>query len=165
MPEGITPEIEAGLIKIRSAQARGDKALEVLKDPSRAVIIPPQCPLMGEPPADPLVQGCRRRALSHDRLSVQWKGWGTGDPHNQFLKIWGEQGIVGLIAFLFFIYRALAFPALMPYRQLAGAVLVGWCATSLANSDFSTFAEGHLIFFWVGAMLGGQPTAGANSPA
>jgi hypothetical protein len=36
---------------------------------------------------------------------------------------------------------------------LAAAALVGWCATSLANSHFSTFAEGRLLFFWLGAML------------
>jgi hypothetical protein len=31
--------------------------------------------------------------------------------------------------------------------------VIGWCATSLANSHFSTFVEGRLLFFWLGAML------------
>jgi O-antigen ligase len=82
-----------------------------------------------------------------------WQGNETGDPHNQFLKILGEQGMIGLAAFLFFIFRALICPAPAPYRQVAAAALIGWCATSLANSHFSTFVEGRLIFFWLGAML------------
>jgi O-antigen ligase len=82
-----------------------------------------------------------------------WQGNETGDPHNQFLKILGEQGLLGLVAFLFFIFRALTCPGPAPYRQVAAAALIGWCATSLANSHFSTFVEGRLIFFWLGAML------------
>jgi O-antigen ligase len=82
-----------------------------------------------------------------------WQGSETGDPHNQFLKILGEQGLIGLAAFLFFIFRVLTCPAPAPYRQLAAAALISWCATSLANSHFSTFVEGRLIFFWLGAML------------
>lgn len=82
-----------------------------------------------------------------------WKGWGTGDPHNQFLKILGEQGLIGFAAFLFFIGRALTCPAPSPYREIAAAALIGWCVTSLANSHFSTFVEGRLIFFWLGALL------------
>jgi len=86
-----------------------------------------------------------------------WRGNDTGDPHNQFLKILGEQGLVGLATFLFFIFRALACPAPAPYRQLAAATLICWCATSMANSHFSTFVEGRLIFFWLGAMLAYRP--------
>lgn len=88
-----------------------------------------------------------------------WKGEGTGDPHNQFLKIFGEQGLIGLAAFFFFVGGALACPAPTPYRQLGAAALLGWCATSLANSHFSTFVEGRLIFFWLGAMLATQTSA------
>jgi O-antigen ligase len=88
-----------------------------------------------------------------------WKGDGTGDPHNQFLKILGEQGLVGFLAFLFFIGGALACPAPMPFRQLATAALIGWCSTSLFNSHFSTFVEGRLVFFWLGAMLATQTSA------
>ena len=88
-----------------------------------------------------------------------WKGDGTGDPHNQFLKILGEQGLIGFTAFLFFIGGALACPAPTPYRQLAAAALIGWCSTSLFNSHFSTFVEGRLVFFWLGAMLATQTSA------
>jgi hypothetical protein len=54
---------------------------------------------------------------------------------------------------LFFIFRVLTCPAPTPYRELAAAVLIGWCATSLVNSHFSTFVESRLLFFWLGAML------------
>jgi O-antigen ligase len=85
-----------------------------------------------------------------------WQRFESGDPHNQYLKILAEQGIVGLAAFLFFIFRVLTCPGEMPYRELALAAMVAWCATSLANSHFSTFIEGRLLFFWLGAMLATQ---------
>ena len=45
---------------------------------------------------------------------VGWKDFESGDPHSQYLKILGEQGIVGLAAFLFFIFRVLTCPAATP---------------------------------------------------
>ena len=88
-----------------------------------------------------------------------WQAFETDDPHNQYLKIQGEQGILGLAAFLFFIFRLVTCPGPAPYRQLALAAVGAWCLTSLANSHFSTFTEGRLLFFWVGAMLGGALVA------
>src|SRR5262249_5140662 len=88
-----------------------------------------------------------------------WEGGGTGDPHSQFLKILGEQGLIGFAAFLFLIGGALACPAPPPFRQLAAAALIGWCSTSLFNSHFSPYVEGRLVFFWLGAMLATQTSA------
>jgi O-antigen ligase len=85
-----------------------------------------------------------------------WQGHETGDPHNQYLKFQAEQGILGLAAFLFFIYWTFRCPAPQPWRALAAAALIGWCATSIASSEFSTHNQGRLIFFWLGAMLGGE---------
>lgn len=85
-----------------------------------------------------------------------WQGNETGDPHNQYLKFQAEQGVFGLAAFLFFIYWTLRWPAPMPWRALAAAALIGWCATSLFSSEFSTHNQGRMIFFWLGAMLGGE---------
>jgi O-antigen ligase len=85
-----------------------------------------------------------------------WKGGGTGDPHNQFLKILGEQGLIGFAAFLFFIGGAAACRPPTPFREVAVAALIGWCVSSLANSHFSTYVESRLLFFWLGAMLATQ---------
>jgi O-antigen ligase len=91
-----------------------------------------------------------------------WKGGGTGDPHNQFLKVLGEQGLIGFAAFLFFLGGAAACAAPTPYRQLGIAAMIGWCVSSLFNSHFSTYVESRLLFFWLGAMLATQ-TAVKNS--
>jgi len=92
-----------------------------------------------------------------------WQGHETGDPHNQYLKFQAEQGLFGLAAFLFFIYWTLRFPAPMPWRALAAAALVGWCAVSFFSSEFSTHNQGRLIFFWLGAMLGSEVSAERGS--
>jgi O-antigen ligase len=84
-----------------------------------------------------------------------WQNFETGDPHNQFMKFQGEQGIFGLAAVLFFIFRVITCPGPAPYRQLAVAVMISWCATSLANAHFSTFVEGRLLFLWLGIFLAG----------
>lgn len=81
----------------------------------------------------------------------------TNDPHNQYLKILVEQGLIGFIIFLGVIFSAFTTRNVsQPYKLIGLAVLVSWCATSLANSHFSTFHEGHFIWFWLGAMLASE---------
>lgn len=78
----------------------------------------------------------------------------TNDPHNQYLKILVEQGLIGFVAILGVIFSAfMTRNVSQPYKLIGLAVLASWCATSLANSHFSTFHEGHFIWFWLGAML------------
>lgn len=83
-----------------------------------------------------------------------WQGDVAGDPHNQFLRILAEQGLVGLAVFLLFVA---AF-----FRQQAGGegwrviglgVLLAWCGTSMFSAHFSTFVEGRFIYLWCGALL------------
>ena len=93
---------------------------------------------------------------SYVRGVAGWRGYETGDPHNQYLKFQAEQGILGIAAFLFFIYHTFRCRAPQPWRALAAAALIGWCAISIASAEFSTFNQGRLIFFWLGAMLGGR---------
>jgi O-antigen ligase len=82
-----------------------------------------------------------------------WQAEPTGDPHNQYLKIWAEQGIFGLAAILVFIGLALTTRGITPFRELGLAILLASSASSLVNSHFSTFFEGRMVFFWLGAML------------
>lgn len=78
----------------------------------------------------------------------------SNDPHNQYLKIAVEQGLIGLVIFLSVIFCAfISKNVSSPYRIIGLGVLLSWCATSLANSHFSTFHEGHFIWFWLGSML------------
>jgi len=85
---------------------------------------------------------------------TDWRVMPTVDPHNQYLFFLAEQGIVGLLAFLLFIVMALADRGDgTRARIVAVAMLLGWCATALVTSFFKTFAEGHLLALFLGAML------------
>lgn len=78
----------------------------------------------------------------------------TNDPHNQYLKILVEHGTVGLLIFFGILISPFFIRNLgEPYKVAGLAVMISWAATSLANSHFSTFHEGHFIWFWLGAML------------
>ncbi len=77
-----------------------------------------------------------------------------GDPHNQFMKVWAEQGIAGLLIFVGFLIAMLRQPASQPWRALAMGPVLAWCVTSLASSHFAMFSEGTFLYGWVGAMLG-----------
>lgn len=83
-----------------------------------------------------------------------WRAVPTGDPHNQYLAVFVEHGIVGILVFIGWLI-ALGFDRGGPqaYRGLAVAILIGWCVTSLFSSHFRTFAEGHLLATFLGALL------------
>jgi O-antigen ligase len=82
------------------------------------------------------------------------EGLPTHDPHNQYLKIAAEHGLLGLAVFLALLAALFRQPGVPPpYRLLGLGVLAAWCATSLFNSHFSTFAEGRFIWLWAGACL------------
>ena len=75
------------------------------------------------------------------------------DPHNQFLKIFAELGIVGLVIFLSFLGSTLFQRTTPFYFDLSLGVLLAWCGTSLFSSHFSTFTEGRFIYLWLGVLL------------
>jgi len=92
-----------------------------------------------------------------------WRAIPTVDPHSQYLFFLAEQGLVGLAAFLAFL--ALGFSDRgdgSRTRLVAVAVLAGWCASGLFTSHFKTFAEGHLLAIFLGAMLA-RPMPGENA--
>ena len=86
-------------------------------------------------------------------------GTPAGDPHNQYMKIAAEHGLLGLALFLALLLAALRQPVAQPWRLLGTGVLLAWCATSLANSHFSTFSEGTFIYLWLGVLLAGGTCA------
>jgi O-antigen ligase len=82
-----------------------------------------------------------------------WQGIVVDDPHNQYLKIATEHGIVGLLVFLGLIGSLSCQNVPQPYRLLGLGVLFAWCATSLFNGHFNTSAEGRFFMLWAGAQL------------
>ena len=94
-----------------------------------------------------------------------WRADPTGDPHNQYLAIWVQQGLVGLVVFLLWLIAIARDLGTVPrYRQLALAIFLGWCMTSLFSSHFTTFAEGHLIATFLGVLLAVPSTEGEVKP-
>ncbi|MDD2662032.1 MAG: O-antigen ligase family protein [Methylococcales bacterium] len=86
--------------------------------------------------------------------SQDWRGGGTADPHNQYLFVWLENGLFGLILFFAYIYIGIRQGLNnKPYGAIAASFLVAIAASSLFNSHFKTFAEGHLLAFFLGALL------------
>ncbi|MFZ2972125.1 MAG: O-antigen ligase family protein [Ferribacterium limneticum] len=82
----------------------------------------------------------------------------AGDPHNQYMKITAENGVVALVVFLGFLVAVVRQQCAAPWRLLGLCVLASWCATSLFNSHFSTFNEGNFIYAWLGIMLASPAT-------
>jgi O-antigen ligase len=86
----------------------------------------------------------------------EWEKHLMHDPHNQFLKIWAEIGMLGLMVFLGMLASSLFQKSSMMYFHLGIGVLFAWCATSLFSSHFSTFTEGRFIYIWLGIMLASE---------
>ena len=89
-----------------------------------------------------------------------WRGQPATDPHNQYLFVWFENGLIGLLIFLAYIYTAIRQGAKQqPYGAIATGVLIAIATSSLFNSNFKTFPEGHLLAFFVGCLLAQQPVS------
>ncbi len=88
----------------------------------------------------------------------------TNNPHNQYLLLAVELGIVGLGLFanlLFQIARATARLAL-PARELLGSWLFMFALGCLVNSLLLDFSEGHLFVLLSGILLGCTNYAGSQ---
>ncbi|MEW6593506.1 MAG: O-antigen ligase family protein [Thermodesulfobacteriota bacterium] len=92
-----------------------------------------------------------------------WRGIEVDDPHNQYLKVAAEHGIVGLLVFLGLIGSFFRHKVLVPYRLLGLGALLAWCATSFFSGHFSTWSEGRFILLWAGAQLAGGGAATKES--
>lgn len=95
----------------------------------------------------------------------EWEQVITHDPHNQFLKITAEHGIIGLLIFLWIILSAFRQKPTFIFYSLGAGVLLAWCANSLFSSHFSTFSEGRFIFLWCGIMFAQEKLTTEKSKA
>jgi O-antigen ligase len=114
--------------------------------------------------------GAYEKQVRQQMQGHEGSGWcirPAHDPHNQFLRVTVEAGVLGLLAFLGLIAGAARQRAAQPYRACALALLAAWCVTSLFNSHFQTFNEGHLIALLLGALLApdAQEASAANTAA
>lgn len=82
-----------------------------------------------------------------------WEGTVIDDPHNQYLKVTAELGLVGLLVFLGFIASFFWQGVSGADRILGLGVLLAWCATSLFSGHFSTAGEGRFLMLWCGAQF------------
>jgi O-antigen ligase len=82
-----------------------------------------------------------------------WQGEPVGDPHNQYLRILVEYGIIGLAIFLMFVASFFRQPVKGPFHIMAIGVLLAWCATSMFSAHFTTFSEGRFLMIWCSALL------------
>jgi O-antigen ligase len=83
---------------------------------------------------------------------IKWQG--LGDPHNQYLKVAVELGVLGLVIFLAFLLVLVR--SGLSQKSLRGVgigVLSIWCLTSLFSSHFTTFHEGHFIWLFFGVFI------------
>ncbi len=83
-----------------------------------------------------------------------WRAMPFHDPHNQYLFVWSENGLIGLGIFFFLlltIWRQCMRGDV--YASMTGGCLLAWCATSLFSGHFRTFPEGHMIAFIVGILM------------
>jgi O-antigen ligase len=97
-----------------------------------------------------------------ERTGPGWRATPSSDPHNQYLAFLAETGVVGLAAFLWFLLAAIRQPVSGSFRVAGLALLTAWSATSLFSSHFEVFNEGHMIMFFLGALLAKE---GAIQPA
>ncbi|MGZ5026214.1 MAG: O-antigen ligase family protein [Methylobacter sp.] len=94
-----------------------------------------------------------------------WRGGPTSDPHNQYLFVWLENGLIGLLLFIAYIYTAIRQGLNNPpYGAIAASFLVAICASSLFNSHFKTFPEGNLLAFYIGILLAQRGADVQNNP-
>ena len=82
-----------------------------------------------------------------------WKATLTADPHNQYLMILAETGVLGLAAFAWFLFAALRQKVRGTFGVIGIGLMLAWSLTSLFSSHFHTFNEGHLIAILLGVCL------------
>lgn len=99
---------------------------------------------------------------SYDHPSIQ-----TGNPHNEYLLIVAQLGVVGLGGFLLLLYRQMreSVALAQPYRFAAQGLVVAMAVGCLFNSFLYDHGEGHFFAIYAGMLfsgLGGQQPESAG---
>ena len=115
------------------------------------------------------------------------QGWGTGSydhescrlvvtpancvefgwhPHNQYLFFWLENGLPGLLAYLFLIFRLVKYgrARAAPDRILILGFACALIADSLVNSPLFSARENHFFMFMMALLMAGPVLQGADPP-
>jgi O-antigen ligase len=92
-----------------------------------------------------------------------WRATAVEDPHNQYLSIQVQAGVLGTLAFGWFLLAAARQRAPLPFRAAAVALLASWVATSLVSSHFEVFNESHMIMLLLGCLLAQEHDQPASS--
>ena len=90
------------------------------------------------------------------RIVADDKGWRatvTDDPHQQYLLIAGEQGLVGLALFLAILATLLRSRGDDAHRVGAIGLLMLTALSGMFNGHFGSFVEGRLFWIMMGILL------------
>jgi len=89
----------------------------------------------------------------------------TENPHNEFLLMWAQLGVAGLVALVWLFWRQWQLAARLPTRlerELAYGLILTMVIGSLLNSLLLDHTEG-LFYAWLtGVLYGGLKTDGAD---
>lgn len=97
--------------------------------------------------------------IRRDKEWGSWRAEWTDDPHQQYLLIAAEHGIIGLGIFLlllFFIFRSIDFED--EYHFIFSFIFVVTFLGSFFNGHFNSFVEGRFFWLMAGILLAGRVT-------
>ena len=115
--------------------------------------------LIGQKPL--LGSGSGSYRHDYEQLVSQDHGWRariTDDPHQQYLLIAAEYGLIGLGIFLVTLFAWFASESRVGdrFRIVAVCILLGTLANGFVNGHFSSFVEGRFVWIFMAALLSGS---------
>lgn len=160
----MSPKVHEGFSKGLNEMQNADKIAEATSMGQRVKLWGNTIEMIKEKPLLGVGLGGFTKAYSERMKNApEWQKVTLHDPHNQFLKIVAELGLIGFIFFLYMLASAaLQRPSSQVFKILGLGVLFAWCGTSMFSSHFSTFTEGRFIFIWLGVMLASSASAKAK---
>lgn len=94
-----------------------------------------------------------------NQYEADWRSVGVDDPHQQYLHVAAEYGLVGLSIFLLIILSWAVSTSVFgnPFQFMALVVLLGTSANGFFNGHFSSFVEGRMFWIMGSSFLAGTP--------